>query len=152
MVEADDFGEVQRTFETEGGERVSKIKTQRGGDLYYSEERGQISQSEYSSASSQRREVQTFSQKEVDEISKNELSERYQATQTGPISDLPPGSVARARQEQKNMFVGFLSKEDTPDDRIEAAKQYEKMVKEIRGAGSEEEIKDIKNDYNIGGS
>lgn len=152
MPQAGDFGDVSRTFKTTGGERVSKVETSLGGTLYYSEERGQITQQQYSSLSSQRPEVQAFNQNEVEDIEAEDLSTRYQAEATKQIGDLPPGSIAREKTKQSNMFVGFLLQDDTPNDRVEAVQQYEQMLMRLRKADTEEEIKDIKDDYNIGGT
>lgn len=152
MPDAGDFGDVERTFETQTGEEVSKVRTRRGGVLYYSEREGQISQQEFSSKSSQRREVKLFSTKEIEDIQDTELSNRYQAEQTFPIGDIEPGSVDREKLKQQNMFVGFLLQDDTPDNRAEAVKEYEEMQKRLREADTQDEIKDIKEDYNIGGT
>lgn len=152
MAEADNFGEVERTFRTKDGERVSKVRTSRGGTLYFSEESGQLNQQEYSAKSSQRPEVKEFSTKETSEIDTNNLSQRYQAEKTFPIGDLEPGSVQRERVKQQNMFVGFLLSDDTPNDRAEAIKQYEEMQKRLRNADDPSEERDIKDEYNIGGS
>lgn len=152
MAEAGDFGDVERTFETESGERVSKVRTRKGGVLYYSEEEGPINQQRYSTKSSQRREVQVFRDTDPKDVSSDDLSKRYQAEQTFPIGDLEPGSIQRERVKQQNMFVGFLLQDDTPDDRIEAVRQYEEMQKRLREADNEEEMRDIKSDYNIGGT
>lgn len=152
MPEAGDFGDVERTFETQRGERVSKVETSIGGTLYYSEERGQINQTEYSNLSSQRREVRIKQTKEQEQIESTDLSDTYQAEKTYPIGDLEPGSVERERVKQQNMFVGFLLQDDTPEDRVEAAFEYEEMQQRIRQAGTQDEIEDIKGDYNIGGT
>lgn len=152
MPQADDFGEVQRTFETSDGERVSKVETSRGGDLFYSEESGQLTQNQYSQKSSQRREVEQFSTKDQSDIDVSDLSERYGAEQTYPIGDMEPGTIARERVKQQNMFVGFLLSDDTPSDRIEAVQQYEEMQQRLREADNPAEERDVKEDYNIGGS
>lgn len=152
MAEADDFGDVERTFETSDGERVSKVRTSRGGTLYFSEESGQLSQTQYSNKSAQRREVVQFSDNDPADVDVNNLSKRYQAESTMPIGDLEPGSVARERMKQQNMFVGFLLSDDTPNDRKEAIQEYEEMQQRLREAGSPEEERDVKADYNIGGS
>lgn len=152
MAKADDFGDVERTFTTSDGERVSKVRTRKGGTLFYSEESGQLTQQQYTTKSSQRPEVREFATKDKSDIEAENFSERYQAEQTGPIGDLPPGSVAREKQKQQNMFVGFLLSDDTPNDRVEAVEQYEEMQKRLRQADNPEEERDIKEDYNIGGS
>lgn len=156
MPDADDFGSVTRTFTTSAGERVSKIQTKQGGTLYYSEQEGQLNQQEFSAKSAQRREVRQFAGKEqeetLEEIDVNDLSERYQAEQTYPISGIEPGTVGREQIKQQNMFVGFLLQDDTPDDRVKAAMEYEEMTKRLREANTDEKERKIKDEYNIGGS
>lgn len=152
MPDAGDFGDVERTFETQTGEQVSKVRTRKGGVLYYSEVEGQINQQRFSTKSSQRREVNLFRTKDIEDIESTELSDRYQTEQTYPIGDLEPGTIDRERVKQQNMFVGFLLQDDTPDNRVEAVREYEEMQQRLRQAESRDEIEDIKGDYNIGGT
>lgn len=157
MPDAHDFGDVERTFETQQGERVSKVRTKFGGSLFYSESRGQINQQQYSSLSSQRPEVQMergiqAGRLEREDIDIDRLSKQYQSEQTFPIGDLEPGSIEREELKQSNMFIGYLLDDETPDNRLDAIREYEEMTQRIRNADSDSEIEDIKGDYNIGGT
>lgn len=144
--------EVLRQFETEEGQTVTKEETTFGGVLYTAEGEGQISQTEYAQKSASRTVVQNQEEIESGEFPESELPERYQATSTFPISGTEQGSAERFELQQKNLFAGYLASEDTPDDRLEAVSQYTEMQKRLRQAESQAEEKEVKEDYNIGGS
>lgn len=144
--------EVLRQFETDDGQTVTKYETSFGGTLYTAEGEGQINQQEYSAKSAQRTVVQKRDKIEAGTLDESELPERYQATSTFPTGGTEPGSAERFELEQKNMFAGYLFAEDTPDDRLQAVEEYTEMQKRLRQADSQAEQREIKEDYNIGGS
>jgi hypothetical protein len=76
----------------------------------------------------------------------------YDATSVTNIDAFEEGSAARSLVAERNKFYGFYASADTPDDRIEAMKQYREMTARLADADSEAAEERIKREYNIGGS
>lgn len=82
----------------------------------------------------------------------SELGGEYTATLTRNVEQYEPGSAGRKEAADVNRWLGFKHSNDTPDDPVEAAKQYSEMKQRLKDATTPEEELDIKRDYNIGGS
>lgn len=58
----------------------------------------------------------------------------------------------RERRAEKNRFYGFLAADNTPDDRVAAAVEYERMKRRLERTDDPEQERKIKAAYGIGGS
>lgn len=89
---------------------------------------------------------------EPSDVDPSNLNDPFTARIFDPIELFPEGSELREQQAERNRFLGFLESRDTPDDRVEAALEYQKMTRELEGVRDQTERERIKTTYNIGGS
>lgn len=87
-----------------------------------------------------------------DDLDRTDMSAPYNVTSYVPSEAFERGSTERERSNEANRFFGFLTAPDTPDDRVEAMKAYDEMVRKLANANNRDEEREIKEQYNIGGS
>lgn len=150
------MSETLEVFTTTAGKRVKKIRTESGAIQRYAEGvSGSIDASTYGAYKSHKPDTERFKRgnKTEDINSVDDLGHPYDATiYQGDVKELEWGSDEREKAREINRWVGFKESEDTPDDAWEAAQEYMDMVDELEGVEDEEEQREIKRQYNVGGS
>lgn len=86
-----------------------------------------------------------------DEIDRSDLQKPFNTTTTDSVEKYERGSFEREQAAEVNRFFGFLTDNRTPDDRVEAALEYQEFEREIRDKSGKEAEK-VRRKYNIGGS
>lgn len=89
---------------------------------------------------------------EPSELDRTDLNKPFDTTGTVPTQPFDDDSFERQQAAEANRFYGFLTSEETPDDRVEAAIEYQEMKRELEESNSPEEDREIKERYGIGGS
>lgn len=151
------MSKVLESFETTAGKTYKKIEDSLGRTQYRAEgEQGAISQNKFAAAKSHTPEKEIVSRGNQGGLenleSLDQLGGEYTAELTRNVNQYERGSDARKKAADVNRWLGFKHSNETPDDEIEAAKQYAEMKDRLEDATTPEEEQDIKRDYNIGGS
>jgi len=144
------------TVTTSAGTRYSKKVSSDGRQYHVKHGSGQVKQQSYAAAKSNTTAVQVLERgnlggvEALDDVT--DLGEEYAAQLTRDVRQYERGSPERKEAADVNRWLGFRYSQDTPDDPIEAAEQYQEMKNRLKEATSERQERDIKRDYNIGGS
>jgi len=140
------------TFDTTSGQTWSKREDTVGRTYYVKSGEGRVPSEQFAAATSHRPDVSAFSRGEFEPSSVDELGYPYDQDMTIPVNSLERGSPERQRAAEVNRWLGFRYDDNTPDDPIEAAREYYKMRQELRDADTPGDERDVKRRYGIGGS
>ena len=148
---------VLDSFVTTSGKEYRKIEDSLGRTQYRADgESGAISQQQFAAAKSHTPEKEIIKRDNLGGLdnleSLDQLGGEYTAELTRNVDAYERGSAERQRAADVNRWLGFKHSPETPDDEIEAAKQYAEMKERLADATTPEEEQEIKRDYNIGGS
>jgi len=139
-------------FETSAGTKVKKVEASDGRVMRFADGTP-IDSRQYGSYKSHKTDTEKFQRGNLGEVETvSELGFPYDQSGTTNTEAFPKGSDGRERSRQRNAWLGFYQTEDTPDDKMEAARQYSQMVSELKDANTEDEEDEIRQQYNIGGS
>lgn len=142
------------TAVTTDGQTLRKIRDS-AGRVQYLVDGTQVKQQTYAGKKAHTPDVEYFKMghlaDSVDSV--EDLGPPFDAKTTVPAIDtLPEGSEERHKAAEVNRWLGFKFDRNTPDDPLEAAKEYTEMVKELRKYDSVEKRQEVRERYNIGGS
>lgn len=143
---------VLDAVQTTGGNWFAKKVDSLGREYYHKEGEGRVAQTSWAAAKSHSVEAERLSRGNLGDISDvTDLGFPFDQTLTVPTRSLPRGSIQRFKGAEVNRWLGFRYADGTPDDPVEAAKEYMAFKQEIKDAPPDE-VPDIKERYNIGGS
>lgn len=139
-------------FQTTTGTKVKKVEASDGRIMRFADGTPITSQS-YGAYKSHTPASEKFSRGNLENIEDTEnLGFPFDSRTFRTVEAEKPGTEARKKIQRNNQWVGFLASKDTPDDPFEAAEQYQEMVSRLTGIENEDKRREIKEDYNIGGS
>ncbi len=144
-----------KVVETSAGTVYKQVVASDGRTMHF-KDGTPVKQQSFAAAASNTKPVQVLKRgnlggiDSIDDVT--ELGQEYAATLTRDVRQYPRGSAERKQAADINRWLGFKSAQGTPDDPIEAAEQYEEMKDRLAEAVDEREEREIKRDYNIGGS
>ena len=143
---------IQERFETQSGTTFTKEETEAGNVRY--RKNGTFTSSQSFAASKSHTPTAEVRRGNTDpsELDRTDLNKPFDATSYIPTEAFDDDSFEREQVAEANRFYGFLQAEETPDDRVEAALEYQDMVQELDDSNSPEEDREIKERYGIGGS
>lgn len=146
-----------RTIETHAGSLYAKKKDSIGRTYYTKEGEGRVKKTSWAAAKSHTTAAElkrgdSGAISDPSSLSREDLSSPYDVTSYLPVDAFEEGSTDRERAAEANRFFGFYMSPDTPDDRLEAMKEYDSMLRELDGVTDEDRIREIKEKYNVGGS
>lgn len=144
--------EIIESFETLSGTSFRKEKTESGNTRYRKD--GQFTSSQSFAAGKSHTALSEVKRGTVDanELDTDDLNAPYDATSYIPTEVYDQDSFERQQRIDRNKFEGFLNAPETPDDRIEAALEYQQFIKELENSNSPEQDREIKRKYGLGGS
>lgn len=139
-------------FQTLSGSTFTKERTDDGRTLYRKD--GQFTSRQAYAAGNSHTALSEVNRGTVEasEIDRTDLNAPFNATSFTPSEAFDDGSFAREQVVEANRFYGFLQATGTPDDRIEAAQEYQEMKRRLEQSDSPEQDREVKQQYNIGGS
>jgi hypothetical protein len=139
-------------FQTLSGSTFSKERTDDGRTVY--RKNGQFTSRQAFAAGKSHTPTSEVKRGTVEasEIERTDLNEPFNTTSFTPTEAFDEGSFEREQVVESNRFYGFLQAPDTPNDRVEAALKYQEMKRRLEQSNSAEEDREIKEQYNIGGS
>jgi len=141
-------------FETTAGVTVKKIEDSKGRIQRFASNRQEaISASSYGAYKSHTPANEKFDRGHLQEVeTTDQLGFPYNSRTFKNIDSEDKGSEERKRIQNNNQWLGFLSHENTPEDPMKAAEEYQEMVDRLKGVDDPQRQEEIKEDYNIGGS
>lgn len=144
--------EIIDRFETQAGTTYTKERTESGRTQY--RKNGQFTSSQSFAAGKSHTTTAELKRGTIDasDVERTDLNKPYDATAYMPTDAFDDGSYEQQQAREANRFYGFLQAEGTPDDRVEAALEYEQMIRELEQSNSAAQDREIKEQYNIGGS
>lgn len=139
-------------FQTTKGTTVKKVEAKDGRVMRFADGKPIKSDSygAYKSHTPATEKLIRGNLKDIDSI--EQLGNEYEYKTTVDTSNYPKGSDGRVEAANRNRWIGFKTSDNTPDDPLEAAKEYEKMKQELKDIDDPERQQEIKEKYNIGGS
>lgn len=139
-------------FETTGGTTVKKIEASDGRVMRFADGKP-IKSNSYGAYKSHTPESEWAKRENLQHIDNvKELGNEYQYSTTANIANYDRGSDKRLEAADRNRWIGFRTSDKTPDDDLEAAKQYAQMKQELKDIDNPERQREIKEKYNVGGS
>lgn len=143
---------IQEQFETQSGTTFTKEETEAGNVRYRKD--GAFTSAQSFGAGKSHRPTAEVRRGNTDpsELDRTDLNKPFDATSYIPTEAFDDDSFDRRQAAEANRFYGFLQAEETPDDRVEAALEYQDMVRELDDSNSPEEDREIKERYGVGGS
>lgn len=146
------MGKTLEVFETTSGTRVKKVEASDGRVMRFADGKP-IKPRSYGAYKSHKPDTEHFKRGNIQDIdSVDELGNEYKYSSTDNTYGYEVGTDERSESTARNQWVGFLMSEETPDDEMEAAKQYNNMLSDLNGENDPEKQEAIKESYNIGGS
>jgi hypothetical protein len=144
--------EITERFETQSGTTFTKEETEAGNVRY--RKNGTFTSSQSFAAGKSHTPTAEVRRGNTDpsDIDRTDLNKPFDATSYIPTEAFDDDSFEREQAAEANRFYGFLQAEETPDDRVEAALEYQDMVRELDDSNSPEEDREIKERYGVGGS
>ena len=143
---------IEERFETQSGTTFTKEETDAGNVRY--RKNGTFTSSQSFAAGKSHTPTAEVRRGNTDpsDLDRTDLNKQFDVSMTVPIQQFDEDSFEREQAGEANAFYGFLQAEETPDDRVEAALEYQDMVRELDDSNSPEEDREIKERYGIGGS
>jgi hypothetical protein len=143
---------IQERFETQSGTTFTKEETEAGNVRY--RKNGTFTSSQSFAAGKSHTPTAEVRRGNTDssDIDRTDLNKPFDTTMTVPTQQFDDDSFERKQAAEANRFYGFLQAEETPDDRVEAALEYQDMKRELENSNSPQEDRDIKDRYGVGGS
>jgi hypothetical protein len=143
---------IQERFETQSGTTFTKEETDAGNVRYRKDGTFTSSQSFAAGKSHTALSEVKRGNTKPSELDADDLNAPYDAASYTPAELFDDDSFEREQRVNRNQFNGFLNAEATPEDRVEAAFEYQQFLKQMEKSNSPEQDRKIKKKYGLGGS